>query len=147
MAAEPVCAEQFPLLKKLQEMRKEKAAVMYSKNAVLAAMAQTAVVNNVYDCVLQKMPEAMLNSLSSDPYFSVQMLVCMEMPGTKLEELPGPLHVEDLLEKVRQQREEAVQAAVDGRAEGFTVEDVQKALRAFASSHSVAVRWLRKSFA
>ena len=44
MAAEPVCAEQFPLLKKLQEMRKEKAAVMYSKNAVLAPMAQTAVV-------------------------------------------------------------------------------------------------------
>ena len=100
--------------------------------------------NNVYDCVLQKMPEAMLNNLSSDEYFAAQMLVCMEMPGTKLEEVPGPLHVEDLLEKVRQQREEAVQAAVDGRAEGFTVEDVQKALRAFASSHSVAARWLRK---
>ena len=102
MAAEPVCAEQFPLLKKLQEMRKEKAAVMYSKNAVLAAMTQTAVVINVYDCVMQKMPEAMLNSLSSDAYFVAQMLVCMEMPGTKLEEVPGPLHVEDLLEKVRQ---------------------------------------------
>ena len=41
-------------------------------------------------------------------------------------------------------REEAAQAAMDGRAEGFTVEDVQKALRAFASSHSVAARWLRK---
>ena len=80
---------------------------MYSKNAVLAAMAQTAVVNNMYDCVTQ------------NAYFAVQMLVCMEMPGTKLEELPGPLHVEDLLEKVRQQREEAVQAAVDGRAQGF----------------------------
>ena len=145
MIAEPLCAENFPALKKLQEMCEKQAEPVYGKDAVLASMGQTAVLNNLYDNVRKRMPQAVLRSLCSDAFFAVQMLVCIELPGTKLEEVPGPLHIEEMLAKVRQHREEVLHASAEARAEGFMLEDVQQALRAFASSHSVAARWLRRA--
>ena len=91
------------------------------------------------------MPQAVLHNLCSDAFFAVQMLVCIELPGTKLEEVPGPLHIEEMLAKVRQHREEVLHASAEARAEGVVLEDVQQALRAFASSHIVAARWLRRA--
>ena len=69
------------------------------------------------------------------------MLVCVEIPGTKIEELPGPLRAEALAQKVQLHRERYLQGShVD---QGFTAEDVKASLRVFASSHSARGRWLR----
>ena len=74
-------------------------------------------------------------------FFVLQMLVCVEIPSTKLEELPGPLRAEALAQKVQLHRERCLQGShVD---QGFTAEDVKASLRVFASSHSARGRWLR----
>ena len=44
--------------------------------------------------------------------FVLQMLVCMEIPSTKLEELPGPLRVEALIQKIQLHREKYLQEIV-----------------------------------
>ena len=73
--------------------------------------------------------------------FVLQMLVCMEIPSTKLEELPGPLRVEALTQKIQLHREKYLQ---ENRSElGFTAEDVKDSFRVFSNTHKAFGRCLR----
>ena len=69
------------------------------------------------------------------------MLVCLEIAGTKLEELSGPLRTQDLVEKVQLHRERRFQD--NDVHQGFTADDAKASLRAFAGSHTARARWLR----
>ena len=65
----------------------------------------------------------------------------MEIPSTKLEELPGPLRVEALTQKIQLHREKYFQ---ENRSElGFTAEDVKDSFRVFASTHKAFGKCLR----
>ena len=138
----PMCPDSYPLMRRLHELlREEEPPAMLSRSAVLASMAQPAVLNSMPHCILKRLPKEKLRSLSSDVFFVLQMLVCMEIPSTKLEDLPGPLRVEALTQKIQLHREKYLQ---ENRSElGFTAEDVKDSFRVFSNSHKAFGRCLR----
>ena len=141
LKAEPMAADGYPAMRQLQALLREEAPLTLSKNAIVDSMAQPAVLNRLPLNILKGLPEEKLGILRADKFFVVQMLVCLEIPGTKLEDLPSPLRTEDLLQKVQLHRERCLQ---DSDAhQGFTAEDVKASLRDFAGSHSARARWLR----
>ena len=134
--------DSYPLMRRLHEiLREEEPPAILSRSAVLASMAQPAVLNSMPHCILKRLPKEKLRSLSSDVFFVLQMLVCMEIPSTKLEDLPGPLRVEALTQKIQLHREKYLQ---ENRSElGFTAEDVKDSFRVFSNSHKAFGRCLR----
>ena len=112
-----------------------------SKNAIIESMGQPSVLNSLPFNILKSLPREKLGILSPDIFFVVQMLVGLEIPGSKLQALPSPLLTENLGQKVKLHRETYLQ---DSDAhQGFTTDDVTAALKAFAASHSACARWLR----
>ncbi len=139
--AEAICADRYPLMRQLQDLLREEAPLDLSRNAIEASMAQPAVLNSLPQIILKRLPKEKLRSLSSDMFFVLQMLVCVEIPSTRLEELPGPLRAEALAQKVQLCRETYLQES--HADQGFTAEGVKASLRALASSHRARDRWLR----
>ena len=105
LKAEPICAERYPVMRQLQDLLLEEAPLDLSRNAIEASMAQRPVLNSLPQSILKRLPKEKLRSLISDMFSVLQMLVCVEIPSTKLEELPGPLRAEALAQKVQLHRE------------------------------------------
>ena len=141
LEAEPICADSYPLMRQLQDLLREEAPGDLSRNAIAASMAQPPVQNSLPHCILKRFPKEKLRSCSSDLFFVLQMLVCMEIPITNPEELPGPLRAEALAQKIQLHREKYLQGS--HADQGFTAEDVKASFRVFARSHKSRDRWLR----
>ena len=65
-------------------------------NVIAAYMAQPLMLNCLPHCILKMLPKTKLGGFSSDLFFVLQMLVCMEIQNTNPQELPGPLRAEAL---------------------------------------------------
>ena len=72
----------------------------FFKKAIVASMAHQQMFNSLLHCILKRLPKTKLGGFSSDLFFVLQMLVCMEIPNTNPEELPGPLRAEALAQKI-----------------------------------------------
>ena len=64
-----------------------------------------------------------------DIFFVAQMLVCLEIAGTKLEELTCPLRTQDLVEKVQLHHARRLQAS--DTHQGFTADDAKRLFSGF----------------
>ena len=104
-------------------------------------MAQPPMLNSLPHCILKRLPKTKLGGFSSDLFFLLQMLVCMEIQNTNPEELPGPLRAEALAQKIQPHREKYLQGS--HADQGFTAEDVKASFRVFARSHKARDKWLR----
>ena len=141
LKAEPIAADGYPAMAQLQGLLQEEAPLTLSKNAIGDSMAQPPVLNSLPFNILKGLPREKLRFLGPDIFFVVQMLVCVEIPGAKLEDLPSPLHTADLIQKVHLHRQRYLQ---DSDEQGFTKDDVKAILRDFAGRHSSRARWLRE---
>ena len=71
------------------------------RNAIAASMAQPPMLNSLPHCILKRLPKTKLGGFSSDLFFVLQMLVCMEIQNPNPKELPGPLRAEALAQKIQ----------------------------------------------
>ena len=85
-------------------------------------------------------PLSRLRFLKQDRFFVLQMLACLEMPETALENIPGPMRAHVLADMVQRTRQEYVNCVTN---EGYTADDVKSTLHHFAMSSIISERWLR----
>ena len=67
----PMCPDSYPLMRRLHDILREEPPAFLSRSAVLASMAQPAVLNSLPHCILKRLPKEKLRSLSSDVFLCV----------------------------------------------------------------------------
>ena len=124
----------FPTLRALQQHFGN--GEIFRKQDFLQSLRERHVVSPSPYCE----PLSRLRFLKQDRFLVVQMLACLEMPDTALQDIPGPLRAHDLADMVQRTRQEYVNCLTN---EEYTADDVKSALHHFAMSSSISERWLR----